>query len=82
MLFINFANVGMSTTHEATMARYCGLNVLAFSIVTDMVCMKHDSEEPDVNHEEVVKVANLKSQDALRMFSQFMKKLHSKQELL
>ena len=37
---------------------YCGLKVLAFSIVTDKVVLEYDQEESS-NHEEIVKIANL-----------------------
>ena len=51
--------VGMSTTHEAVVACNCGLKVLAFSIITDMVTLEFDHEETS-NHDEIVKVKEFK----------------------
>lgn len=73
--------VGMSTTHEAVVATYCGLKVLAFSIVTDRVVLEYDVEESS-DHAEIVKVANRKALDAEKLVSLFFKKIKEDQSLL
>ena len=71
----------MSTTHEAVVAYYCGLKVLAFSIITDLVSLdfEHD-EEPD--HEEILKVANSKAKDAETLVLCFLKKIYQNLSLI
>ena len=73
--------VGMSTTHEAVVALYCGMKVLAFSIITDMVSLEFDNEEqPD--HEEILKVAHLKAKQAEKLVEYFLKKLSQNTHLI
>ena len=65
----------MSTAHEAIVASYCGLKVLAFSIITDRVVLEYDVEEyPD--HHEIVKVANERAKDAEKLVALFLKKIN------
>lgn len=73
--------VGMSTTHEAVVACHCGLKVLAFSIITDMVPLEFDAEEYS-NHDEIVKIANAKAKDAEKIVSEFLKKINESPSLL
>ncbi|KAL3080060.1 hypothetical protein niasHT_034618 [Heterodera trifolii] len=48
--------VGMSTCHEVTVARQCGMRVFGFSLITN--CSSVDSDEPvEVSHDEVLEVA-------------------------
>ncbi|KAI3411987.1 hypothetical protein GPALN_002041 [Globodera pallida] len=48
--------VGMSTCHEVTVARQCGMRVFGFSLITN--CVSVDPDEPvEVSHEEVLEVA-------------------------
>jgi purine nucleoside phosphorylase len=75
-------NKGMSTSHEATTACYCGLKVLAFSIVTDMVTLEHDIDEASSNHDEIVKMAKLKSKDAVKLVSNFIERLSKNLNIL
>jgi purine nucleoside phosphorylase len=73
--------VGMSTAHEAIVASYCGLKVLAFSIITDKVCLEYDVEEcPD--HHEIVKVANEKAKDAEKLIELFLSKINDDKSIL
>jgi purine-nucleoside phosphorylase len=74
-------SVGMSTAHEAIVALYCGLKVLAFSIITDMVSCDFDNDEPP-NHEEIVKVANAKAKQAETLVSRFLVKIKENPDLL
>ena len=72
---------GMSTAHEAIVASYCGLKVLAFSIITDKVCLEYDVEEyPD--HHEIVKVANEKAKDAEKLIELFLAKINEDKSIL
>ena len=71
----------MSTAHEAIVASYCGLKVLAFSIITDKVCLEYDVEEcPD--HNEIVKVANEKAKDAEKLIELFLSKINDDKSIL
>jgi purine-nucleoside phosphorylase len=71
----------MSTAHEAIVAAYCGLKVLAFSIVTDKVVLEYDQEESS-NHEEIVKIANLKAKEAEKLVSLLFKKINDNHNLI
>lgn len=73
--------VGMSTTHEAVVALYCGMKVLAFSIVTDLVSLEFDNEEV-TDHKEIVKVANWKAKDAEKLVEFFLKKIQENENLI
>ena len=68
--------VGMSTTHEATVAAYCGMKVLAFSVVTDKVVDEFDGDNETTFHEAILEVANSKTQVAEKLVKTFMKKLY------
>jgi purine nucleoside phosphorylase len=70
----------MSTTHEAVVAYYCGLKVLALSIVTDMTVDVFDAP-PATNHEEVVKVAKHKAKDVERLVIGFIDKINKDQDI-
>lgn len=45
--------VGMSTVLETVVARHCGMNVLAFSGITN-ICIDQNDFDGDANHEEVL----------------------------
>lgn len=81
LIILNFFNKGMSTSHEAIVAAYCGLKVLAFSIITDKVAVEYDAEDCS-DHNEIVKVANLKAKDAEKLVSLFVKKVNDNPQLL
>ena len=71
----------MSTTHEAVVALHCGLKVLAFSIITDLVSFDFDNETT-TDHEEVLKVANAKAKQAETLVEYFLKKINENKQLL
>ena len=73
--------VGMSTSHEAIVAAYCGLKVAAFSIITDKVSLEYDQELYS-NHEEIVQVAKMKARDSERLVIEFLKKINENKCLL
>ena len=64
----------MSTAHEAIVAAYCGLKVLAVSIITDKVAVDYEDEEVP-NHKEIVKVAAHKANDIERLICYFLRKI-------
>lgn len=73
--------VGMSTTHEAVVALYCGMKVLAFSIVTDVVSLEFDNEET-TDHEEILKVAHAKAKQAEKLVEMFLHKINENRHLI
>ncbi len=64
-------SVGMSTAHEALVASYCGLKVLAIALITNMAIMDYDSEE-SANHREVIEIANLRARDIETLITDFV----------
>lgn len=64
----------MSTAHEAVVAKYCGMKVLALSIVTDMAISEFDAEET-TDHAEICKIAKAKAKNVEALVSNFLKKL-------
>ena len=70
----------MSTAHEAMVAHYCGLKVVAMSIITDKVVLESDDESEGLgsSHDEVIKAANRRAKDAEALVALFFKKFNSK----
>lgn len=66
--------VGMSTAHEALVASYCGLKVLAIALITNKAVIEYDSEDFP-NHEEVIETANLRAKDLEELVCQFVTKV-------
>lgn len=58
--------VGMSTIPEVLVARHCGINVFAFSLITNE-CILEEDNDSGANHEEVIATANDRK-DQLRGF--------------
>jgi purine-nucleoside phosphorylase len=73
--------VGMSTSHEAMVACYCGLKVLGFSILTDKVPLEFDSEDVS-DHNEVIKIANRKAKEAEKLVARILEKLNENPSLI
>lgn len=71
----------MSTAHEALVASYCGMKVLAFSIITNKIVTEFDAEEK-VEHLEVVKIANSRALEAEKLVSHFINILFNNSCLL
>ena len=71
----------MSTVHEAIVSAYCGMKVLAFSIVTDKVTTEFDVKETS-DHEEICKVAQQKAKDAEKLITKFLEKIKAESNLL
>lgn len=56
--------VSMSTVHEALMARYCGLDVIAIALIANQASGKADAP---LCHEDVLKVGHAAGSDAYRL---------------
>lgn len=65
----------MSTVHEVITAKHCGMKVLAFSLVTNMVVTDYDDQK-EVNHEEVITTGELRE----RLLQEFVTKVVSQIE--
>lgn len=81
LLQIGADTVGMSSSHEATVAAYLGLKLVGFSIVTDKVSLEYD-EELYSNHDEIVQVANKKARECEKLVILFLAKLAQNPSLL
>jgi xanthosine phosphorylase len=61
--------VGMSTVHETTVARHCGLKVVGFSAITNYA--EGMSEEP-VSHEQTLRDAAKAAADLAPLITKFV----------
>ena len=73
LLSLGADSVGMSTAHEALVASYCGLNVLAIALITNKAVLDYDSDFYP-NHEEVIETANLKAKVLEDLVSEFVRR--------
>lgn len=74
LLQLGADSAGMSTTHEALVASYCGMNVLGLALITNKAIMEYDSED-EPNHLEVLEIANKRAQVIQDLVSEFVKKI-------
>ena len=65
--------IGMSTAHEALVANYCGMKVLAIALITNVSIMDDESDEIP-NHEEVLETANIRANDLQALIMEFVKR--------
>ena len=65
--------IGMSTAHEALVATYCGMKVLAIALITNVSIMDDESDEMP-NHEEVLETANIRANDLQALIMEFVKR--------
>ncbi len=76
---VNFAKiigadlVGMSTVPEAIVAKHAGINVAAFSLVTNLAA--GISKEP-LSHEEVIEIANLSKNKLQNFMEKFLTEIN------
>ena len=76
---VNFAKiigadlVGMSTVPEAIVANHAGINVAAFSLVTNLAA--GISKEP-LSHEEVIEIANLSKNKLQNFMEKFLTEIN------
>jgi purine-nucleoside phosphorylase len=68
------SSLGMSTVPEATVARHCGMEVLAMSLITNCVVMEFDSDQK-ANHEEVLETGKTRSKDMQKLITKIVDKL-------
>uniref|UniRef100_A0A914W3D3 Purine nucleoside phosphorylase n=1 Tax=Plectus sambesii TaxID=2011161 RepID=A0A914W3D3_9BILA len=66
--------LGMSTCHEVTVARQCGIRVLGFSLITNIANQEADTAV-EVSHEEVLVAAKEASERACKFVSGIVEKL-------
>ncbi len=64
----------MSTAHEALVASYCGLSVLAIALITNKAVLDYDSEEFP-NHKEVIEIANKRAIDIECLIIEFISRI-------
>ncbi len=67
-------SAGMSTTHEALVASYCGLKILAIALITNKAVLEYDSEEFP-NHLEVLEIAEKRAKVVESLVVDFVSKL-------
>ncbi|XP_058274703.1 purine nucleoside phosphorylase-like [Hemibagrus wyckioides] len=66
--------VGMSTVHEAIVARHSGMRVFALSLITNKSVMDYSSEEK-ANHEEVLQTGEQRSQQLVKLVSTIVSRM-------
>ncbi|CAL8090592.1 unnamed protein product [Calicophoron daubneyi] len=64
--------VGMSTVPEVLIARHCGIEIFAISMVTNMSVLDVESRQV-ANHEEVLKTAELRAETMQKLFTEIVK---------
>ncbi|XP_049860709.1 purine nucleoside phosphorylase-like [Schistocerca gregaria] len=52
--------IGMSTVHEVIVARHCGMEVFALSLITNKCALNYDGDQ-EVCHEEVIEVGRVRA---------------------
>lgn len=75
-LFLVIAE-GMSTVHEAIVARHAGMRCFALSLISNRAVMDYDSKEK-ANHEEVLETGRLRAKQLENLVSNLVARLKSK----
>lgn len=65
---------GMSTAQEAIVAGYCGMQVFALALITNITILDYDSDDAP-NHEEVIDTANRRARDIEALVINFVSKI-------
>ena len=68
----------MSTIPEVILARHCGMQVFAFSLITNE-CITDYDVDVEASHEEVVETANSRGEDLKRFVTQLVPSIHQLQ---
>lgn len=68
-------SAGMSTTHEALVASYCGLQVFGLALITNIAILEYDSEDYP-NHLEVLETANKRAQVVQKLVTDFVARIN------
>lgn len=68
--------VGMSTAHEALVASYCGMEVLALALITNQAVLDYDSDEVP-NHEEVMEIADKRAKDIEKLVCEYVSRVNA-----
>jgi purine-nucleoside phosphorylase len=77
LLLLGADSVGMSTAHEALVASYCGLDVLAIALITNKAVLEYDSEFYP-NHEEVIETANKRASVLEDLVTEFVNRIQKR----
>jgi len=70
----------MSTIPEVIVARHCGLQVFAFSLITNE-CITEYGVDEEASHLEVLETADNRSQDLKRLVAQLINSIHRIQKI-
>ena len=76
LLLLGADSVGMSTAHEALVASYCSLNVLAIALITNKSVIEYDSDFYP-NHEEVIEIANKRAEVLEDLVTEFARRIQT-----
>ncbi|MCL4142875.1 UNVERIFIED_CONTAM: hypothetical protein GTU68_005660, partial [Idotea baltica] len=66
--------VGMSTVPEVVVARHCGIDVFAFSLITNK-CITDQASDEKASHEEVIDTGNKRKADLQKLITCLVEKL-------
>jgi len=80
MAMLGGDSVGMSTAHEALVASYCGMEVLALSLITNAAILEYDSHEIP-NHEEVIETANKRAKVIEKLVAEYVSRLNAQYDV-
>ncbi|XP_053684278.1 purine nucleoside phosphorylase isoform X1 [Sabethes cyaneus] len=67
--------VGMSTVHEVTTARHCGMTCFAFSLITNICVPEYDDEETPC-HDDIVCIGQRRESTLIELVQRMAKHIH------
>ena len=77
-LFVfNTDAIGSTVANEAIVAGYCGLNLLAVALIAYKVETEYDNASHHPNHDEIIQSAQRHSPSAIKVLSEFVKKINA-----
>ncbi|XP_024117868.1 purine nucleoside phosphorylase 4b isoform X2 [Oryzias melastigma] len=71
-------SVGMSMVPEVTVAKHCGLQVVALSLITNKVSLDYSREEK-VNHEEVLEICKMRAELLQKLVTSLISRFNQQQ---